>query len=181
MISNIFRPNYQYSHDPNNPNQQWEFLELSWNQICHNYVRAFMNWPRSDPLSAFLALELTWFHSQVLSMLSHSFLIFLLIFPPAPYHPLTQYSLSVKNGSLNNLGRLHWYFGHKSVWILVWKSFHCSGVIQFKFRSNFLFLPTSSSLSCIKHSVLWYALRKNYGNIWWIFPKWQTPSLGPSR
>ena len=74
----------QISHnqDPNDPNQHWEFLELSGKQFCHNYVKAFMNWPKSDPLSAFLALDLTWFHSQVFSVLSHSFLTLFTHFLP---------------------------------------------------------------------------------------------------
>ena len=76
-----------------------------------------MKGPKTDPSSAFLALKLTWFQSQLLLVLSHSFLIPIIHFvPKPPYHSLTQYSLSVKNGSLNNLGRrLHRYLGHKKL------------------------------------------------------------------
>ena len=76
-----------------------------------------MKGPKTDPSSAFLALKLTWFQSQLLVVLSNSFLIPIIHFvPKPPYHSLTQYSLSVKNGSLNNLGRrLHRYLGHKKL------------------------------------------------------------------
>ena len=93
-------------------------LENSHNCVNFGLIHgAFMKGPKTDPSSAFLALKLTWFESQLLLVLSHSFLIPIIHFvPKPPYHSLTQYSLSVKNGSLNNLGRrLHRYLGHKKL------------------------------------------------------------------